>query len=74
MSVIQQGGYMFKPKFKHYQESHNISIRDMCDKLGVSKQMIYYWREYGVRSWKCAQEISSKLKCKVDDILGVICD
>ena len=58
-------------KLKQFQRDYAIPTTDLKDMLGVSKQMIYYWREFGVRNWTTANKIAKKLKCNVEDIIGM---
>lgn len=68
------GGDTIETKIKEYQIRHRIPIEDLSKICGVSKQMIYYWRDYGVRNWTTALKLSRKLKCKPEEIIGVIND
>ena len=58
-------------KLKKFQVDSAIPTDDLSKILGVSKQMIYYWREFGVRNWTTANKLSKKLGCTVDDIIGM---
>ena len=54
--------------------NNRIPIEDLSRICGVSKQMIYYWCDYGVRNWTTALRLSKKLKCKPEEIIGDIND
>jgi hypothetical protein len=58
-------------RLKKYQESHKIPIEDLCQICDVSKQMIYYWRDFGIRNWTTAWRIAKELKCKPEEIIGL---
>lgn len=58
-------------KLKKYQIDSAIPVEDMSKLLKVSKQMIYYWREFGIRNWTTANKVARALGCTVDDIIGM---
>ena len=63
---------MYESKLKQYQRENRIPTEDLADMLGVSKSMVYYWREFGVGRWTKARQIAQKLGCQVDDIIGMV--
>lgn len=57
-------------KFENMFKDLKIPVKDMSELLGVSQQMIYYWRSYGIRNWRTAGRIAKQLKCKPEEIIG----
>ena len=57
---------------KKFQRDNKIPVEDLAGILGVSKSMVYYWREFGIRRWTTAMNAAKKLGCTVDDIIGMI--
>lgn len=57
-------------KFDKATKDMCIPVRDLSEILKVSPQMIYYWKEYGVRNWKTAGRIAKQLRCKPEDLIG----
>lgn len=57
-------------KFENMFKDLKIPVKDMSELLGVSQQMIYYWRSYGIRNWRTAGRVANQLKCKPEDIIG----
>ena len=58
-------------KFKQLQDRLKLPVREMSEICGVSQQLIYYWRTYGVRNWKTAGRLAKKIGCNPEDIIGV---
>lgn len=58
-------------KLKRFQLDTALPTDDLSKILGVSKQMIYYWREFGIRNWTTANKMAKKLGCQVDRIIGM---
>ena len=58
-------------KFKQLQDRLKLPVREMSEICGVSQQLIYYWRTYGVRNWKTAGRLSKKIGCEPEEIIGV---
>ena len=59
-------------KFKQIQDKLSLPVREMSEVCGVSQQLIYYWRTYGVRNWKTAGRLAKKIGCKPDEIIGMV--
>ena len=57
-------------RFKDLQDRLKLPVREMSEVCGVSQQLIYYWRTYGVRNWKTAGRLAKKIGCKPEDIIG----
>jgi hypothetical protein len=57
-------------KFSKFIKEMCLPVRDLSEILGVSPQMIYYWREYGIRNWKTAGRVAKQLKCQPEDLIG----
>lgn len=64
--------YLLIGKLKKFQEANAIPTPDLTQILGVSKQLVYYWREYGVRSWTTARRLAKKLNCEPEEIIGTV--
>lgn len=62
---------IYTSKLKKFQVDTGIPTDDLSKILGVSKQMVYYWREFGIRNWTTANKLAHKLNCKVDEIIGM---
>lgn len=62
---------MYESKLKKFQRDNQIPVDDLAGILGVSKSMVYYWREFGMRRWTTASNAAKKLGCSVDDIIGM---
>lgn len=65
---------MYESKLKQFQQDNKIPVEDLASMLGVSKSMVYYWREFGMRRWTTANRAAHKLGCKVEDIIGMVKD
>lgn len=63
---------MYESKLKQYQRENRIPTEDLAGMLEVSKSMVYYWREFGIRRWTRAKQVAQKLGCTVDDIIGMV--
>lgn len=59
-------------KLKQFQKANAIPTPDLVSILGVSKQLVYYWREYGIRSWTTARRLAKKLNCNPEEIIGTV--
>lgn len=59
-----------KTKFREVQDSMKLPVREMSEVCGVSQQLVYYWRTYGVRNWKTAGRLAKRIGCKPEDIIG----
>lgn len=59
-------------KFKRVQTELKLPVREMSEICGVSQQLIYYWREYGVRNWRTAGRLAKRIGCSPEDIIGTI--
>lgn len=57
-------------KFESMFKNLKIPVKDMSELLGVSQQMIYYWRSYGIRNWRTAGRVANQLNCKPDELIG----
>ena len=62
---------MIISRLKRYQRRNGLTVEDMSQRLKVSPQMVYYWRDYGIRSWSTAKRVAALLKCQPDDIIGM---
>ena len=63
---------MLTGKLKQFQKANSIPTPDLVSILGVSKQLVYYWREYGIRSWTTARRLAKKLNCNPEEIIGTV--
>lgn len=63
---------MYESKLRKFQRDNHIPVEDLAGILGVSKSMVYYWREFGIRRWTTAANAAKKLGCNVDDIIGMV--
>lgn len=57
-------------RFKETQIKLGIPTKELSDICNVSQQMVYYWREYGVRNWRTAWKLADKLGCKPEELIG----
>ena len=62
---------MYESKLKQYQRENRIPTEDLAGILEVSKSMVYYWLEFGIRRWTRAKQVAQKLGCTVSDIIGM---
>lgn len=62
---------MCESKLRKFQRDNKIPVEDLAGILGVSKSMVYYWREFGIRRWTTAKNAANKLGCAIDDIIGM---
>lgn len=58
-------------KFKAIQTKLKLPVREMSEVCGVSQQLVYYWRTYGVQNWRTASRLAKKIGCTPEEIIGV---
>jgi hypothetical protein len=61
-------------RLKLYKDEHAIPVKDLSQILGVSKQLVYYWCEFGIQHWNTAVKAASELKCDPIELIGVVYD